>query len=107
MKPDIKKRLIYALAGGALVPISYYFLLMILEKVSPSTLSWFGIWIVMPIAWPAYIHEYLFPPPAYSDSFYDFPGIEFWLYLLAANFILYSLLLYVGLWWKQRMPRLR
>lgn len=107
MKTDAKNRLIYALAGGALVPISYFLFLIVLKKFYPIALSRFGKWFIMPIAWPAYLYDYLFPAPVDSSLFYDFPVTGFWVYLIVANFILYSLLVYVGLGWKQTMPRLK
>jgi hypothetical protein len=108
MSQSIKKRVVFALLGGAFIPVSYLLLIQILEDISPGILRWLGDWFTIPVIWPAYLYEYLVPPPKDLDlMFGGLPDSGVWFFLLAGNFILYSLLVYLGLWWKQRMPRLR
>lgn len=104
MKPETEKRLAYAVVGGGLIPIACF----LLADNLPHSLAKYVGWL---ISLPAFIYDALFPPPVAVEKalFADLPGQGFWVFLLVGNFILYSLLTYLGLWWKQRqsMPRLR
>jgi hypothetical protein len=102
MEPKTKDGLRYALAVGALIPIAYFLLIMVLNQLSPGSLSGPGELLIMPLAWPVFLYGYLFPTPV--D---DLLGPGLLPFFLGANYILYSLLVYLGWRWRQRMPRLR
>jgi hypothetical protein len=106
MKPETKKRLIWSPIGGLAIPTAYFFLLILLDRFFHSALTSSSKWLALPLVWPAYIYDYLIPKPAEPVTF-GMPGPGFWIYLVVANFLFYSLLTYLFIRWKQRMPRLR
>ncbi|HYG81851.1 MAG TPA: hypothetical protein VD861_15745 [Pyrinomonadaceae bacterium] len=110
MNPNSKDRLINSLAGGFLIPAAYFVALVILARLSPSLGYRTAVWLAAPVAWPSYLCEYLFAAPDYDsepDTFIILPVAEILLLVLAANFVLYSLLTYAVIRWRQRIPRLR
>jgi hypothetical protein len=110
MKPDTKKRLVYSCAGGLVIPTGYGFLLYSLDRFFHTFISPALEWLTMPLGWPAFLHDLLAPQPdVYSDL--EMPdmsrvGIDLFL-VVVGNFFLYSLLTYLAMRRKQRMPRLR
>src|SRR5689334_17174158 len=106
MKPSTKERLIWSPVGGVAIPTAYFLLLFILYYAFRPVIAPALKWFTLPLIWPAYIYDFLVPKPAEPVSF-EMPGLGFWLYLAAANFLLYSLLTFLLIRRKQRMPRLR
>src|SRR4051812_7933907 len=106
MKPDVKKRLIWSPVGGLAIPIAYYLLLFILYYIFRPIMAPAVEWLAMPLIWPAYLYDFLAPKLAEPVSF-EMPGTGFWLYIATANFLFYSLLTYLLIRRRQRMPRLR
>jgi hypothetical protein len=102
MSPNAKERLILSVAGGVVIPSSYFVGVAILTyagitRFSPATL--------LPLVWPAYAYSplipllmELLPPDAYIIGLLIVGGTDF---------IIYSLLTYAVIRWRQRMPRLR
>lgn len=96
MKPETKDRLAYALAGGAVIPASFFLLLMWL----PGELGGFAVW---PLTLQMLVHHYFVPAPAPVEPMFDgLPAQGFWPFVMAGNFILYFLMLSPAIWWKQR-----
>jgi hypothetical protein len=106
MKPETKKRFIWSPVGGLAIPIAYFLLLILLDKFFHSAFSSSLKWFTLPLLWPAYIYDYVIPVPA-EPVVTELPGTGFWVYLMVANFLLYSLLTYLFLKLRQRQPRLR
>jgi len=102
MKPETKKRLIWSPVGGLVIPTVYFFIQYYLDKIFDLPDNWF----LLPLIWPAYFYDLLFPRPAEPVTF-EMPGPGFWIYLAVANFLFYSLLTYLFLRRKERLPRLR
>jgi hypothetical protein len=105
MKPDTKDRLICSVAGGVVIPASYFFLIGILDRVGIGH-SWLQR-LLVPLTWPAYLCEYFLPALKREGIFRSHFGTEAFLLIVIANFVLYSLLTYAGILWRHRMPRLR
>jgi hypothetical protein len=103
MNSYIKDRWIYASTGGLFIPISYGLLLYFL--IDSSSLSYQAFkWIAVPVFWPVYICKFVFPSRGDGSDF--LLGLVL-LLLIFGNFALYFTLTYLGVRWKQRMPRLR
>jgi hypothetical protein len=103
MKPEAEKRLAYALAGGAIIPITCLLITLYL----PGMLGWYAR---LPISLPSLVYDYFYPdPPGLDPMFVGLSHLEpgYWVFLIIGNITLYSLLIYSGLCWKQRMPRLK
>ena len=98
--------MIWSSVGGLAIPIAYFFSLILLDKFFHSALTSSVKWFSLPLLWPAYIYDYVMPKPAEPVTF-EMPGPGFWIYLVVANFLLYSLLTYLLIRRRQRMPRLR
>jgi hypothetical protein len=102
MKPETNKWA-YGLAGGAIIPILFFMLAMSI----PGKLA---LYAGLPLRLPVVIYEYLFPdPPDLEPIFTAIPSDGFFPFVLIGNFILYFLLIYLGLSWKQMqsMPHLK
>lgn len=102
MSPNTKERLILSVAGGAAIPASYFIGVVALAYVGADVGS--GLLLLLPLVWPAYLYSFLLP--AFADDFWLF-NREAVLLVAAANFVLYFLLTYAVIRWRQRMPRLR
>jgi len=106
MKPETKKRLIWSPVGGLAIPIAYFLLLILLDKFFHPVISSSLKWFALPLIWPAHIYDFLVPKLAEPVTS-EMPGTGFWIYLVVANVLLYSLLTYLFLRLRQRLPRLR
>jgi hypothetical protein len=106
MKPNTKKRLIWSPVGGLFIPNFYLLLLNLFDHLFHKSISPVMRWLAMPLLWPAYIYDLVVPKPV-EPVISEMPGPGFWLYLAAANVLLYSFLTYLLIRRRQSMPRLR
>jgi hypothetical protein len=86
------KRLLWSLAGGLILPTSYFFILPLLEDYFPlssrKTLQ-------LPIAWPRLIYFQAFPPIPNSPNFYDTLNPYLFVFMILCNLVAYSVLVYL------------
>lgn len=106
MKSNPKGRLIWSLVGGLTIPTGYCFLLYFLNHTFRFIPSWASQWLAVPVIWPTYIYDILFPRDP-EPVITELPGLGFWLFFIVANVLFYTFLTYLFIRWKQRMPRLR
>ena len=102
MTPNGKRRLVYSLIGGVLIPVSYLVALILFAYV----FNWREVpatgWLTLPVLWPLYL--------LYLAGFLSMcgpSGPPLLIFVLVANVALYSALTYAVILWRQRPPRLR
>jgi hypothetical protein len=105
------KRILQSLAGGLLIPIGYLFLIGIIVGIVRNITGsvrgdalWFWL-LCLPLEWSGHIYNYLFPPK-FEKVFGELRGEVIWTSIIT-NFIVYSLLTYIFVWWRAKRGHLR
>ncbi len=110
MQKETIKRLILSVTGGMVLPLLYIlllFLVMTVFRFFNSFIYGDSIWawlLLLPLNWSGQIYNYLFPYQ--SGMPYGQWRREVFLTNIVTTFLFYSILTYVGLWWRAR-PRWR
>ena len=99
MSPNTKERLILSVAGGVVIPSSYFVGIAVLAYAGVSLSS--ATLLLLPLIWPGYVYHYLFP------VFLDLQDADAIFIVGGTDFVFYSVLTYAVIRWRQRMPRLR
>jgi hypothetical protein len=89
------KRWLWSLAGGVVIPTSYFFGVALLEGyAAPSSRKA----LQLPFAWPRLIYFHFAPPDPSSPYFNDTFDPILFLFIIICNLAVYSLFVYVVLW---------
>ena len=85
------KRWMWSLLFGLLIPVSYFFGLLLLE----SHIDWsYRKSLQIPVAWPRIIYFYFSPPDPFSPTFHDTFDSTLFLFIVLCNLAAYSLIGY-------------
>jgi hypothetical protein len=92
------RRLALSAIGGVVIPLAYAWVVVWLSRVFEE--SPFSIVVAAPIEWPYWIYSQFFDPKPKGPSPFIPLGLQLALYL--GNFLLYTLLTYIVLWWRAK-----
>ena len=95
------KRLIWAICGGIALPLGYFFIAAFLAVVFKLYLPYI---LKLPIIWPGILYNYFFPDTDDFKVFSEFRSAVLLAYLYG-NFLVYTILTYIFLWWKEKAER--
>ncbi len=104
MSPNPRRRLIYSLIGGVLIPVAFLVaFIIIISLFGWRETSAMG-WLIVPLIWPIFIADLLD-----NLDLVDMGGQSMPLFVGLANVALYTALTYVVLLWRERRrtPRLK
>ena len=87
MTPNTKKRLLWSPVGGVTIPTTYFFLLFLLDRFFHIIVTPAGVWLAMPLAWPAAFYDLLvFQPDIHADlEMPDMSGVGIALIFVVAH----------------------
>ena len=104
------KRILLSLAGGVFIPIFYFIVIGLIVSIPNrgfSNVSGDSRWLwflFLPLQWSGHIYNRLFPPET-EKVFGELRGAVIWTNIIT-NFIVYSLLTYIVLWWRDKRRRI-
>jgi hypothetical protein len=98
MASETSGRIIFAAFGGIIIPAAYFGLLTFFAIVHKVYASFA---FKLPILWAGSLYNYFFPD---TDDFIMFSEFRYEVILsnFVGNFLLYSFLTYVVLWWRDK-----
>lgn len=90
------KKLYIAIIGGVLIPASYLLIVALVSNVFNIFLPFL---LRLPILWAGTLYNHFFPD---TDDFQMFAEFRYEVILsnLVGNFLLYTVITYVILWWR-------
>jgi hypothetical protein len=103
-------RILLSLAGGVAIPTLYFIVIGLIISIPyhgfrnvPGD-SWWLWFFFLPLEWSGHVYNRLFPPET-EKVFGELRGAVIWTNIIT-DFIVYSLVTYMVLWWRADRRRI-